>query len=141
MNSIPPRYRARRRRRSGGFDERSLDALVRHAEEPYRIGVAILAFTGMRLYEALALRWRDIDLVELELHVSGQMSRGTRENPAHFIPRTHDGEPYSTLILPALETELTRRLRAELAEGRGREGDFVLAVPRTGRPPHQRNLQ
>jgi hypothetical protein len=79
--------------------------------------------------------------VELELHVSGQMSRGTRDRPAYFMPRKHDGESYSRLILPALEAELTRRLRAELAEGRGRAEDFVLAMPRTGRPPHQRNLQ
>ena len=77
----------------------------------------------------------------LDERISGQMSRGSRERPSYFMPRKHDGEPYSTLILPALETELTRRLRAELAEGRGREGDFVLAVPRTGRPPHQQNLQ
>jgi integrase len=52
-----PRPKTPKKRR---IDERSLDALVRHAEEPYRIGVAILAFTGMRLSEALTLRWRDI---------------------------------------------------------------------------------
>ena len=69
------------------------------------------------------------------------MSRGSRKRPSHFMPRKHDGEPYSTLILPALEAELTRRLEAELDAGRGREDDFVLAMPRTGLPPHQRNLQ
>lgn len=57
-----------------------------------------------------------------------------------MTPRKSNGEPYSTLILPALEAELTRRLEAELADGRGQEDDFVTAMPRTGLPPHQRTL-
>ena len=91
----------------------------------------------MRLSEALALRWRDLDLVELELQVSGQLTRATREKPARVVPRKHDAPAYSTLILPALEAELTRRLEAELADRRGLEDDFVTAMPRTGLPPYR----
>jgi integrase len=51
-----PQPRAVKRRR---LDERALASLVRHAADPLRIGVALVALTGMRLSEALALRWRD----------------------------------------------------------------------------------
>jgi hypothetical protein len=49
-----PQPRAVKRRR---LDERARASLVRHAADPLRIGVALLALTGMRL--ALALRCRD----------------------------------------------------------------------------------
>jgi integrase len=111
-----PRSRSKERPR---LDERSLAAIVRHAEEPYRIGIALLAWTGIRHSEALAVRWRDVDLVELELQVRGQWTRGTRQTHARVEPRKANGTPYTTLILPALEAELTRRLEAELPEGRG----------------------
>ena len=87
----------------------------------------------------LALRWQDIDLVDLDLHVKGQWTRGKRGGrAARIVRRKGDRDPYTTTILPTLEAELTRRL--ELATGRGQASDFVCAMPRTGRPPHQRNL-
>ena len=123
------------------LDEAQLATIVLHAGEPYRIGVALLAFTGARLSEVLALRWQDVDFVELDLRVAGQWTRAKRHgSPARIKARKSGREPYTTTILPALEAELTRRLRAELAAGRGQAGDFVCAMPRTGRPPHQRNL-
>jgi integrase len=133
------------RRRTGAsrprMDERQIASLVRHAGEPYRIGVALLAYTGMRLSEALALRWQDVDFVEGDLRVAGQMTRAKRgRTPARIVPRKSGRDPYTTLILPALEHELTRRLEAELAAGRGQPEDFVCAMPRTGLPPHQRSL-
>jgi len=137
-SELPKRRTATNRPR---LDERQLAALVRHAVEPYRIGVALLALTGARLSEVLAVRCRDVDFVELDLHVAGQMTRGKRNGPPPRIVRRKSGrDPYTTLILPALEAELTRRLEAELAAGRGGEDDFVCAMPRTGLPPHQRNL-
>ena len=94
----------------------------------------------MRLSEALALRWRDVDFVELELYVGGQLTRGTRDKPARVVGRKSGAEAYTTLILPALEAELTRRVEAELAEGRGQPDDYVCAMPLTGEPPHQKTL-
>jgi integrase len=134
---MPKRRAATTRQR---LDVRQVADLVRHAPEQYRAGVAILAYTGMRLSEALALRWSDVDLVEGEIRVGGQLTRGTRARAAAHTQRKSGGAPYAVLILPALEHELTRRLETELAAGRGRDSDYVLAMPRTGRPPAQRNL-
>ena len=39
--------------------------------------VATLAFAGLRVSEALALRWRDVDLKEGTLHVRGTKSAGS----------------------------------------------------------------
>jgi integrase len=133
----------RPRRKTGGhgrrLDERELDLLVRHAPDGYRTAVAIVAYTGMRLSEACALRWQDVDLVDLELHVSGQLTYATRTRPARIVPRKGDAAAFEALIFPALERVLVDRLAAEQQAGRGRDDDFVLAT-RTGRPQAQKNL-
>jgi integrase len=125
----------------GRLDERELDALVRHAPDPaaYRVGVALLAYTGMRVSEALALRWSDVDFVDRELLVAGQLTRATRKERARIVARKGGADPYSALLFPALERILTEHLEAELAAGRGSDSDFVLSS-RTGRPLFQRNL-
>ena len=94
------------------LDEGQLATVVLHAEEPHRAGVALLAFTGARLSEVLALRWQDVDFVELDLRVAGQWTRAKRHgSPARIKARKAGRDPYTTTILPALEAELTRRLR------------------------------
>lgn len=79
--------------------------------------------------------------MELDLRIAGQWTRAKRGGrPARIVGRKSGRDPYTTTILPALEAELTRRLESELAAGRGQADDFVCAMPRTGLPPHQRNL-
>lgn len=133
----------RPRRKTGGhgrrLDERELDTLVRHAPDGYRVGVAVLAYTGIRLSEACALRWQDVDLVDLELRVSGQLTRATRRQPARIVARKSGAPAFAALIFPALERILVDHLAAEQAAGRGGDSDYVLAT-RTGRPQAQRNL-
>jgi integrase len=89
--------------------------------------------------EALALRWRDIDLVDREVSFRGQLTRATRETPAETIRRKGGAESYTTILLPALAAELTANLEAELAHGRG-ESDDLIACTRHGRPLSQRNV-
>jgi integrase len=133
-----PRHDASNGRR---LDERELDALVRHAPEPdvCSVGVAILAYTGVRVSEALALTWERLDFVDREILVAGQLTRAKRGQPARIVPRKGGAPPYPALMFPELERVLTERLRRELAAGRGRDADFVLAT-RTGRPLNQRTL-
>jgi integrase len=131
-----PRSRPVRRRR---LDEAGLDALVRHASETYRVGVALLAYTGMRVSEACGLRWADVDLVDSELQVNGQLTRARRDRPAKVAARKADAEAYEALIFPALERLLVERLDSESRAGRGRDDDFVLAT-RSGLPVSQHNL-
>jgi integrase len=134
-----PRHDVSKKRR---LDERELDALVRHAPEPdaFRVGVAILAYSGMRISEALALTWERIDFVDREVLVSGQLTRAKRGQPSRVVPRKGDAPPYYALLFPELERVLTEHLERELAAGRGRDSDFVLTSTRTGRPLHHRTL-
>lgn len=143
LDELDPGERPRTRYGPGGrrLDERELAALVRHASDPaaYRVGVALLAWTGMRVSEALALRWSDVDFVDRELLVAGQLTRATRTEPARIVSRKGGADPYSALLFPDLERIFTEHLESELSAGRGRDSDFVLCT-RTGRPLFQRNL-
>lgn len=121
------------------LDELQLARLVRAAPEHYRTTIAILAYTGCRISEALALHWRDVDLVDGELWFRGQLTRATRSRPATVVARKAHGEAYAAQILPALQGELTRRLEAEVARGRGDAGDLVVSTQH-GRPLSQRNV-
>jgi len=131
-----PRPRIVKQRR---LDERQLDTLVRHAPDPYRVAIALLAYTGLRISEACGLRWADVDFVDRELSVAGQLTRAHRNRPARIVPRKSGADPYTALIFPALERVLVDHLADAQEAGRGADDDFVLAT-RTGRPLSQRNL-
>ena len=122
------------------LDESELAALVRHASNPYRVGVTLLAFTGLRLSEALGLRWCDVDLVELELHVRGQLQpRRGRRNVRRIDRLKSSAGERVVPIFPAVEKALVAHLEAQLAAGRGHDDDPVLCS-RVGTPLNHRNL-
>jgi integrase len=125
------------------LDELELAALVRAAADlpaAYRTGVALLAYSGLRLSEALGLRWGDIDLVENELHVRGQLQPRRGDRDVRWVPRLKSQAGARTVVLfPAVERELVRLLALELAAGRGRDTDPVLCS-RRGTPLNHRNL-
>src|SRR5207247_9909682 len=56
------------------LDERDLGRLVAHAG-PYRVLFQCLPYTGLRIGEALGLRWGDINFDAGLLHVRQQLSR------------------------------------------------------------------
>ncbi len=56
------------------LDERDLGRLVAHAG-PYRVLFAFLPYCGLRIGEALGLRWCDVNLDAGLLHVRQQLSR------------------------------------------------------------------
>jgi integrase len=141
LDDLDESERPRRRTTTAGrrLDESELALLVASADETYRTAIAVLAYTGCRISEALALRWQNVDLVDMELTIAGQLTRATRTEAARIVPRKGAAPPYTALIFPALGERLTAHLQRELARGRGREADFVLAT-RTGRPLAQRNV-
>jgi integrase len=121
------------------LDENELAALVRHAPTAYRAPVTLLAYSGLRLSEALGLRWADVDFVDRELRVSGQLSLATRERPARIVPPKTRASRRTVPLFPALERALTEQLKSELAAGRGQAEDFVFCT-RRGKPHSQRNV-
>jgi integrase len=142
LDELDPGERPRPRPgESRRLDEAELALLVAHAAPgPYRGLVAVLAYTGCRISEALALRWGDdFDFVESELTIGGQLSRATRTTPAKRIPRKGFAPAYQALMFPALEHILVEQLAGEQAAGRGRDSDFVFCNPTTGLPLVQRN--
>jgi integrase len=140
IDELDPGERPRSRTSTNGrrLDETELDALVRHASDGYRVAVAVIAYTGMRISEACALRWQDVDLVDLELWIGGQLTRAKRDEPARIMPRKGGAPPFEAVIFPALEQILIEHLRSEQQARRGRDSDYVLAT-RTGPPLSQRN--
>ena len=100
----------------------------------------MLAFTGLRISEALGLRWSDVDFVDGELRVRTQLIPAKKDRPARLDPRlTTEASGRYVPLFPAVEAALADLLARELAAGRGAEGDMVF-VTRTGRPVSHRNV-
>lgn len=123
------------------LDETGLELLARHASGRLRPLVILLAFSGLRLSEALGLRWRDADLVEGELCVSGQLSLAGVDRPARRVARLKSKASERVVpIFPAVERALAALRDDEEAAGRGGDDDLVF-VTRTGRPVSQHNTR
>jgi integrase len=142
VDELDPAERPKPKKGGAGrvLDEGELELLARHASDGYRPVVTTLAFTGLRISEVLGLRWRDVDCVEGELYVGGQLSLGSGTRPARRVEllKTEASERYVP-IFPAVERELARLRNAEEAAGRGGDDDLVFLTRRTGQPLSQRN--
>jgi integrase len=142
VDELDPAERPKPKKGGAGrvLDEGELELLVRQASYGYRPVVTTLAYTGLRISEVLGLRWRDVDFVEGELYVGGQLSLGRGDRPARRVEllKTEASERYVP-IFPAVERELARLRNLEEALGRGRDDDLVFLTRRTGQPLSQRN--
>jgi integrase len=121
------------------LDEQELAALVRHADDRHRAIVTVLAYSGLRLSEALGLRWQDVDLVDGELHVRYQLSHGRRGRAPRLIATKTRAGVRDVPLMPAVERALLDHLALEQAAGRGGEDDLVFVTGR-GTPLNQRNV-
>jgi integrase len=74
-----PRWRVEHVRILEGGD---LAKLLAHTDDAYRPLLEFLAYTGLRIGEALGLRWCDVDFEALVLRVRQQLSRHRR--PKHL---------------------------------------------------------
>jgi integrase len=105
------------------------------ATPTYRPIVATLAWTGLRVSEALALRWEDIDFERKEIRVQFQLD----EDGDFKRPKTKAGRR-SIPLLPVVEEALREHRRNQL--GRGLAGTEQLAFTSArGKPLDRHNVR
>ena len=98
-----------RETRAKALTETELRNLVEHTPAEWRLLVELLAHTGLRIGEAIALRWGDVDLAQRRLHVRRRLYRG------RFAPPK---SRYGVRTIP-----LTERVTLELRRRRHAAGD------------------
>ena len=124
-----------RKRQPRYLNFEQLRALLAELGDDYRPLGATLAYAGLRVSEALAIRWRDLDLDAGSLNVSGQLDRGGRT-----VPLKTTASAASVDLLPALVRELRahRARQAALGIHLVRADALTFSTP-TGKPHHQRS--
>ena len=112
-----------------GEVRRLLDAAL----DSYKPIVTVLAWSGVRVSEALGLRWRDISFVDDQFSVVGQLAPAKLGQTPEVVKTKSRRGIRIVPFLPIVRDTLIAHLAREQAAGRGRDEDFVF-VTRTGRP-------
>lgn len=111
--------------------EADVAALVEASPEPYSSAILLMAHTGMRVGEALALRWSDIDLDNRQIYVrAGKTARARRTIPLTdaAVSRLRGLPRNSEWVFPnRVGNQLDRRRFSRI---------FADASPRKGLTPH-----
>jgi integrase len=113
-----------------------LERLLAGMGDTFRPVAAVCAYAGLRLSEALGLRWRDVDLKAGTLSVTAQLGQDGKR-----VPLKTAASAASVPMLPALANEVrAHRVRvAEKALARLRPDAFAFTTNR-GRPHGARNV-
>lgn len=107
------------------LDRAEIGRLLDELGDEFRPIAAVCAFAGLRISEALALRWRDVDLAVGMLNVLGTKTAAS----ADTVPLIDD-----------LTVELKAHRSRQAALGFGRvKPDALVFLTRTGQPQHRRN--
>lgn len=85
--------------------------LLAHIEEPYRTMLSLIAATGLRIGELLALRWRALDLDHGTLAVRESVYEGQFQLPK--TPKARRTIPLGPNAVAALQTHRQRMTRTE----------------------------
>lgn len=120
---LPRGDAVRTRGRGRAFSMDELRKILAAAPMPWRLLFLLCAFLGLRIGEALGLRWSDIDLSAGRLALVRQYTGGK-----DVAPKTN-----SSAADLAVPDEVLAELRA-LRESRRTLGVYVFESPRTGRP-------
>jgi integrase len=89
-------------------------------DDRYRLALTIIVFSGVRVFEALGLRWCDIDFEDNTITIRNQLYRGVFKDSA----KTPAGDDRVIPMLPFLREEL---LIAQTMQSGG-EGDRSLST-------------
>lgn len=122
--SAAPRVPRKKRRRLSAPEAMQVLRGAEEAGDEFWALWVVLLNTGLRIGEALGLRWQDVNLDERQLAVSGQISRTRGKNPRfQWGPRKRRDEA-DVLVLPltAAAAHALRERRAEQDGQRQRAG-------------------
>ena len=115
-------------------------ATIRAAKEPFRLLFLVMASTGARVSEALALRWQDVNLEtleEAELRFAFQLDRSRTNGQPNLIPTKTDGSSRTVPISRPLAEALAAY---KLAAVSTTKDSFVFVSKRTGSVLWHRNV-
>lgn len=101
----------------------------------YRPIILTLAWTGLRVSEALALRWEDVDFDGRELRVRFQLDQEGRSKR----PKTRAGTR-AVPLLPVLAQALRSHRQAQLALGYA-AADHLVFTTASGKPLNRHNVR
>jgi integrase len=99
--------------------------------------VSLLARTGMRIGESLALQWGDLDFYSRFIEVRRSLSHGRLTTPKSGKGRRVDMSQQLTETLKAL---LLERKKETLRKGRGERPEWVF-ISETGTPVERKNFR
>jgi integrase len=106
--------------------------------------VVLAVSTGVRLGEALGVKWADIDLDRRQMRIDKSLQRIPGQG--YVLSETKTRRSRRTIILPVVAAEALRRRLAEQrdqrrASGPGWHHDGLVFTTSTGRPVDARNVQ
>ncbi len=112
-----------------------VERLLAHTSETFRPIAATCAYAGLRISEALGLRWRDVDFEADTITVNGQLGTGGARVPTK-TPASNATVP----LLPALKRELlAHRSRQASRDLRFVHADALMLTTSRGTPQFRRN--
>ena len=131
------------RREAKHLDPAAVTAVLAAAEGlRYRDVLVLIAATGLRRGEALALRWSDVDLVGGSLKVAGTLSRvgSALERSEPKTERSRRTVPLSPAVVTMLKSHRAAQAAEKLRAGsQWRESGLVFATE-LGTPVEPRNI-
>lgn len=114
-----------------------LDALLSTMGDTFRPVAAACAFAGLRVSEALALHWNDVDMQAGTIAVTAQLGTDGELVPLKTLASAASDVP----LLPALAAELRAHRQRVASQSLARvHGEALMFSTKTGRPQIARNV-
>jgi integrase len=105
----------------------------------YTTIATVLGWSGLRVSEAIGLRWQDVDFVDGLLRVASQLPPLKRGEAPRVVPTKSRRGVREMPFLPVVTEALESQLAKEIGVGRGGTDDFVF-VTSNGRPYTRQNI-
>jgi integrase len=112
-----------------------IDQLLQQLSNTFRPVIFVCVYAGLRISEALGLRWRDVDLDAGTLTVSGQLG-----GDGQRVPVKTTASAATVDLLPALIRELREHRARQVSRGANRANPNALVFSTSrGKPQSRRN--